>query len=204
DHDVFLNTLQNNGPVAAFSLGVGNFISAVPVLNLSFEAAQAFAALAVAAFALTTLDTATRLARYSFQEFFEVSTKEENPKWNNRFTATAVSVFVGIALTFSGQTMAIWPIFGSANQMLAALALLAITVWLSHLKKSYTFTIIPMYFMFAVTLAALLMLFYNNLVHNNNIVLALISLFLFLLAIVLGVKAYKAIRLEESLIKPIT
>jgi len=199
DHDLFIRTLVNDGPVTAFSIGVGNFITSVPILNLSFESAQAFAALAVAAFALTTLDTATRLARYSFQEFFEVSGKTEvTTKWNNRFTATAVTVLTGVALTFSGQTMAIWPIFGSANQMLAALALLAVTVWLSHSNKKYKFTIIPMYFMFAVTLAALLMLFFNNLVYNNNITLSIISLILFILAIVLGAKAYTAIKLQES------
>lgn len=201
--DVFMNTLVNEGPVAAFSLGVGNFISAIPILNISHESAQAFAALAVAAFALTTLDTATRLARYSFQEFFEISGKTESPKWNNRFTATAVSVLAGIALTFSGQTMAIWPIFGSANQMLAALALLTLTVWLSHLKKKNTFTIIPMYFMFAVTLSALFMLFLNNLIYSKNITLSVISLLLFILAIVLAIEAYNAVRKTQLIEKTI-
>ena len=192
--DNFLNILQNQGPVTAFSIGVANFINGIPFLNISVESAKVFVALAVAAFALTSLDTATRLGRYSFQEFFEISDQKESGSiFKNRFVATGITVAVGAALTFSGQSMSIWPVFGSANQLLAALALLTITVWVAHLKKNMMFTLIPMLFMFAVTLTALVMLFYTNLVDYHNYTLSVISILLTVLAVMLGVKAYQVL-----------
>ncbi len=202
-HDEFLKILTNDGPVAVFSAGVANFITSIPILGISVIAAKSFVALSVSAFALTTLDTATRLARYSFQEFFETSkTKNEKSILKNRFASTAITVAFGLALTFSGHTMTLWPVFGSANQLLAALALLAVTVWVSNLKLNYLFTLIPMIFMFGVTLSALAMLFYNNLINNNNFVLSIISIILFVLAVLLGAKAYQVLsnnKLEHSL-----
>jgi carbon starvation protein len=202
----FTEILVSKGPVAAFSIGVASFIESIPILSITASAATNFVALAVAAFALTSLDTATRLGRYTFQEFFEIrNSSKQSILVKNRFAATAITVFFGAALTFSGQTMAIWPVFGSANQLLAALALLAITVWVAHLKENYIFVLIPMIFMFTVTLTALGMLFYTNFISDNYI-LSFISVLLFLLAVLLGVKAYTVLvhkepkEVEETLI----
>jgi carbon starvation protein len=193
----FTEILISKGPVTAFSIGVANFIESIPFLSVTAATATNFVALAVAAFALTSLDTATRLGRYTFQEFFEISgSKEQSFLVKNRFAATAVTVLFGAALTFSGQTMAIWPVFGSANQLLAALALLAITVWVANLKENYLFVLIPMIFMFSVTLTALGMLFYTN-ISNDNYVLSFISVLLFLLAILLGIKSYSVLLNEK-------
>ncbi len=186
----FTEILINKGPVTAFSIGVANFIESIPILPVTAATATNFVALAVAAFALTSLDTATRLGRYCFQEFFETNgSKEQSVLVKNRFTATGITVLFGAALTFSGQTMALWPVFGSANQLLAALALLAITVWVADLKENFLFTLIPMIFMFSVTLTALVMLFYTN-ISSGNYILSFISVLLFLLAVLLGIKAY--------------
>ena len=190
----YADILLSKGPVTAFSIGVANFIESIPLLSVSVTTATSFVALAVAAFALTTLDTTTRLGRYVFQEYFEMSEKTESRGFGtNRFVATVVTVAAGVALTFSGQTMSIWPVFGSANQLLAALTLLAITVWLAQLNKKHTFTLIPMLFMFSFTLTALVMLFYNNIFVHPHYALAIISLILFILAIVLGIKSYPLI-----------
>jgi carbon starvation protein len=88
--------------------------------------------------------------------------------------------------------MSIWPLFGSANQLLAALALLALTVWVVNLKKGYLFVLIPMIFMFAVTLTALGMLIYQNFIIDNY-TLSVISVLLFSLAVLLGIKAYNVL-----------
>lgn len=198
DQKHFLELLNTKGAVAAFSNGIANFIHNIPFLNIPVEAATSFAALAVSAFALTSLDTAARLARYSFQEFFEVKGIEtQNKVISNRYFATAVTVFFGAALTLSGQSMSIWPVFGSANQLLAAIALLALTVWIAHLKIDIKFTLIPMLFMFAVTLTSLLMLFYNNLI-SKNYVLSIISLILFLLAVTLAIQASQVLKKVQS------
>lgn len=185
----FINILTTKGPVTAFSIGVARFINAIPVLNISIPVAQTFTALAVSAFALTSLDTATRLARFMFQEYFENKENDKKLLITNRYISTGITVAFGAALTFSGQTMSIWPVFGSANQLLAALALLALTVWIANLKKGFLFVLIPMIFMFAVTLTALGMLVYQNFIISNYL-LAIISVLLFALSVLLGVKAY--------------
>lgn len=197
----FIDILTTKGPVPAFSLGVARFIHAIPVFNFSVESAQTFTALAVSAFALTSLDTATRLARFMFQEYFEDKEKENKSVFvTNRYVSTAITVAFGAALTFSGQTMSIWPVFGSANQLLAALALLALTVWVANLKKGFLFVLIPMLFMFAVTLTALGMLIYTNFIATNY-TLSIISVLLFTLAVLLGIKAYKVLTNGQELIK---
>ncbi|MCW8812217.1 MAG: carbon starvation protein A [Chlorobium sp.] len=200
-NEEFINLLTTKGPVPAFSLGVARFINAIPVLNISIPLAETFTALAVSAFALTSLDTATRLARFMFQEFFESKEKSTKPLLiTNRFVATGITVVVGAALTFSGKTMSIWPVFGSANQLLAALALLALTVWVANLKKGYLFVLIPMLFMFAVTLTALGMLVYQNFMIDNY-TLSIISILLFTLAVLLGIKAYSVLMNGRELSK---
>ena len=197
----FIDILTTKGPVPAFSLGVARFIHAIPIFNFSVESAQTFTALAVSAFALTSLDTATRLARFMFQEYFENKEKEKKSVFvTNRYVSTAITVAFGATLTFSGQTMSIWPVFGSANQLLAALALLSLTVWVANLKKGYLFVMIPMIFMFAVTLTALGMLIYTNFVATNYI-LSIISVLLFTLAVLLGIKAYTVLTSGKELIK---
>lgn len=197
----FIDILINKGPVPAFSLGVARFLNAIPFLNISIEAGQNFSALAVSAFALTSLDTATRLARFMFQEFFEIKNEPEKKSvLQNRFVATGITVAVGAALTFSGQTMSIWPVFGSANQLLAALALLALTAWVAYLRKGFLFVLIPMLFMFAVTLTSLGMLIYTNFI-GTNYTLAVISALLFALAVLLGIKSYGVLTNNKEIIK---
>ncbi|MBI5809096.1 MAG: carbon starvation protein A [Ignavibacteriales bacterium] len=191
-NDEFIDILVNKGPVPAFSIGVARFLHAIPFINISIEFGQTFTALAVSAFALTSLDTATRLARFMFQEFFEIEKESDQPSTSilqNRFVATGITVGVGAALTFSGQTMSIWPVFGSANQLLAALALLALTVWVTKLNKNSLFVLLPMLFMFSVTLTALGMLIYQNFI-GQNFTLAIIATLLFILSVILGIKAY--------------
>jgi carbon starvation protein len=194
DQAHFIQLLNEKGAVTAFSTGIANFINNIPLLGIDKAHASSFAALAVAAFALTSLDTATRLARYTFQEFFETRRQtEKNGITSNRYFATFITVIAGGLLTMSGQSMTIWPVFGSANQLLAAIALLAITVWVINLKINYYFTLIPMLFMFAVTLSALAMLFYNNLLVNNYL-LSIVSIFLFVLAVLLAWQAFTVLR----------
>lgn len=198
--DEFMSLLTTKGPVTAFSVGVSNFLVHIPFVNIPASSAQSFVALAVSAFALTSLDTATRLARYLVSEYFEITGKvDQNILVKNRYASTGVTVAFGAALTFSGQSMSLWPIFGSANQLLAALALLTLTVWMARLKKNFLFTLIPMIFMFAVTLSALVMLFFSNIFVAQNYLLSFISLLLVVLAITLGIKANTILFRESSL-----
>ncbi len=194
--DDYLEMIRTKGPVTVFSSGVAQFLNSIPFIGISVEAGRTFSALAVSAFALTSLDTATRLARYMFQEFFELNLSKQNKNSNllstNRYFATFITCLVSAGVIFSGQSMSIWPVFGSANQLLAALALLALTVYVVNLRESKSFVMIPMLFMFSVTLTALGTLVYSNLVGHNYL-LSFISFLLFLLAVLLGIKAYQVL-----------
>ena len=190
--------LGAGGPVNGFSDGIGTFMAS---MGLSFTASKSFVALAISAFALTSLDTATRLARFIFQEFFDFDA-EKNPNaasvanvMTNRYVSTGFTVILGGALAFRGWAQ-IWPIFGSANQLLAALALLSLAVWLKQSGREYRMAIYPMIFMFAVTLVALVLLMIANI---SNIILLFFSVVLFILAIVLILEAQKAFNVSKQI-----
>ncbi|MCK5076251.1 MAG: carbon starvation protein A, partial [Calditrichia bacterium] len=187
---VEFNELFANGKfIPIFASGVSKFLASLPFINISENAGKTFTAMAVSAFALTSLDTATRLSRFAFQEFFETKEKKGNLISNflqNRFFATFITVSVGATLLFSGGAIKIWPLFGSANQLLAAIALLAVSVWLSKRKVKNLFTLIPMFFMFIVTISALITLIYQNLFKDLNIILAMIAFLLLVLSFILA------------------
>jgi carbon starvation protein len=187
------------GPVAAFSAGLGTLIG---TLGLPAQGATSFVALAVSAFALTSLDTATRLSRFAVQEFFEprrdrvgASPARAPLLARNRFLATGVSVGAAGALAWSGSWKQIWPIFGSANQLLAALALLAVSVWLAHRARQRLFVLIPMGIMYVVTASSLGLLAWRHLVQpGGSVVLGVAAALLLLVAMVLAALAVRVTR----------
>lgn len=187
----YVSMLRDEGPIAIFAKGTGKVLMAV---GLPFEKSTSFAALAVSAFVLTSLDTATRLARFAFQEFF-APRKGTSPSilCRNRYVGTTITVVAGGALAWSGSWQAIWPIFGSANQLLAALAFLAVSVWLMRSGKKAKFVFIPMIVMFAITLTALTTLFINN-YQRGNITLFAISLVLLAVSIALIIGSFLKMR----------
>ena len=187
----FLTRLTEVGPVTLFSEGLGGFIT---TLGIPASVAISFVALTVSAFALTTLDTCTRLARFVLQEYAE-DFRESIPGtvFQNRYFATIPVVIMSSLLLLTGQFEQLWPIFGSANQLLAALALLAGTVWLARSNVNPIFTVLPMIFMFAVTLLSLLVFAWNQ-IQSDSWFLSVISLSLFVLAIMLVVMARNSLR----------
>lgn len=183
-----LTELLKGGPVNVFSSGVGTFMSK---FGIPFDIGKSFVALAVSAFALTSLDTATRLGRFIFQEFFDDPEKEKPSVLTNMYVSTAITVLIGGYLAAGGYAK-IWPIFGSANQLLAALSLLAIAVWLKKVGRNYHMLTIPMIFMLVVTLTALVLLIKSNLAAGNYI-LVVFPVLLFILAIILAKEGYSII-----------
>ncbi|MBN1542685.1 carbon starvation protein A [candidate division KSB1 bacterium] len=197
-HDRFTMLYSGGQIVQIFSEGLGAFMSKIPLLGISPAAAITFSGLAVSAFALTSLDTCTRLARFAFQEFFDKKeSAAKSPLVTNRFIGTAFTVLVSAVFIFSGSSTAIWPIFGSANQLLAALALLAVTAWLTHQRKSSWFTKIPMVFMYVVTLTALVTLIRQNLIRSNYPLVA-VGIFLVIVAILLGIQGSRKVFGRQS------
>ncbi len=195
----YSQALKNQGPINVFANGIGACLNAVKILP---EHGIIFATLAVSAFALTTLDTATRLSRFCLQELCTKKRKNGSRKtFLDRYTATFISAGIGCALALSGQWKTLWPMFGAANQLLAALALITVSLWLFHIGKNIWFTIIPACIMFTVTLAALVILFIENVnlmltTHQfmPEGILSIASLLLFSLAIVLLILTIKTFK----------
>jgi carbon starvation protein len=189
----YASRLIEEGPVTMFADGLGGIIAST---GIGTTLATSFVALTVSAFALTTLDTCTRLARFTFQEYFEdVDHKAGKMLAGNRYLATFIVVLLSVLLLTSGEFTTLWPIFGSANQLLAALALLAVGVWLIKRKVKPTFVLIPMFFMFAVTLSSLFLFAVQN--FNKGVyILSVLAGILFLLSIVLIWLARKSLKKE--------
>lgn len=197
--DDFSAKLRSVGPIALFSSGVGGLLTS---LGIPFSVGESFVALAVSAFALTSLDTATRLSRFALQELFKTEARGTLPALlhKNRFLATGVTVAVAAVLVFSGEGMALWPVFGSANQLLAALALLAVSVWLWKQGKNARFAMIPMFFMFAVTLTALGQLIWQNW-SKGDWILMVSGMLLFALAVILALEGRYSVKGERHVSK---
>jgi carbon starvation protein len=189
----YMARLTVDGPVSLFSTGLGGMIA---TLGIPEQFAIGFLALTVSAFALTTLDTCTRLARFTLQEYFEdMPQPAAQYVSKNRYISTSLVVILSVLLLASGEFTTLWPIFGSANQLLAALALLTIAVWLIRKQINAWFVTIPMFFMFTVTLASLGLFAWKNF-QNEVYVLSIIASLLFVLAISLMVLAAKSLKKE--------
>lgn len=182
-------TLSGKAPPVVFAEGMGRFVG---TLGISPALGTSFGLLALSTFLLTTLDTGTRLARYILEEFFNV--------WGIKahIAATLVTLVLPMWLSLTqfsdaqGNVVpvwrAIWPVFGATNQLLGALALLTVSVWLRRTGRRSFFTVIPMIFMFAVTLLALAQL----VLKEQFTVIGVIAGLLFVLALVLIVEAVRA------------
>lgn len=206
-HGEFADLLKNGGgPVGVFATGVGTFMSKV---GIPFETGRNFVSLAVSAFALTSLDTATRLGRFIFQEFFEKNEGVgQQSVLANKYVSTTITVVLGCILALGGYTV-IWPIFGSANQLLAALALLALAVWMKSVNKNYKMFVFPMIFMFLATLTALIFTAKNNFANitdaatgafaSDKLIMTILPVILFLLAILLAYYGFQVLVKNKNL-----
>ncbi|WP_346915310.1 carbon starvation protein A [Clostridium sp.] len=182
-------------PAAIFANGVANFMGG---FGVSKQVGVVFVTLCFSAFALTSLDTATRIGRYILQELCEGKDGRKNIVSKNMYVSTGITVLASFGLILYGYDK-IWPIFGSANQLLAALALLAITAWLTKSGKKALVTIIPMVFMFIVTLSALGLLIKDYIFSSTpNYILGIIALILFILAIILIIEAYNTLVINKN------
>ena len=150
-------TKPDGTPFAIFSSGVAGFLEKLGVPN---HVATVFMTMCVSALALTSLDSVARIGRMSFQELFygDTTDPEKMPAWQrvltNKYFATVITLFFGYLLTLGGYTN-VWPLFGSSNQLLAALVLIALSVFLKTTGRTGWTLYAPMFVMLAVTFTAL-------------------------------------------------
>lgn len=191
--------LKEGGPVGTFAAGFGQFATIVgidPVLGTRLGA------IAINAFLLTSLDTATRLARYQIQELSDYKI--------NKYVATIFSIAVALVLIYiktigpDGKPIpawaVIWPVFGASNQLVATLAILGIAVWIIRgLKKNATFLLVPFWFMLCTTMAGLLVELKGNVTSGHpNYFMAAICILQLILALLMTKEGVAALSREKN------
>lgn len=147
------------GATAIFGGGIAHMID--DIIPGSYSILNSLLVLTYSAFCLTSLDTATRLARFMFQEFWlepGETAADIKEGWKkvmvNPYFATILTVVLGILLGMNGYGK-IWGLFGAANQLLAGIGLLAVATWLGNMGKNNKMFLIPMAFMIVVTITSL-------------------------------------------------
>ena len=140
-----------------FAGAIANFLTAA---GLPYDLVFTLINLSVSAFALTSLDSVARVGRLSFQEFFQEDDDKEPSAFirlmTDKYFATIITLVLAYLLAKVGYAE-IWPLFGSANQLLSVLALVSCAVFLKKTKRQGVMLWIPMFFMMAVTFTALTM-----------------------------------------------
>lgn len=197
-------------PTAVFATGISRMCATIPFLKGAESVIYSMLILAVSAFCLTSLDTATRLARYMFQEFWlEPGQTYEDAKGfkkvlTNPYVATIITVVAGVALGMTGYAK-IWPLFGAANQLLAALGLIAVATWLGKVGKNNKMFFIPMAFMLVVTIVSLIQTILVKVAAIQagtdfgwNIVLVALAILLIILAIVLAIDGVRSLTAKKA------
>ena len=148
-------------PFQIFAGAVGGFMG---MFGLSAHVATCVITMCVSALALTTLDSVGRIGRMCFQELFTSGKPEEmsglQKVLTNKYFATVITLFFGYLLCLGGY-MNVWPLFGAANQLCAALVFISLSVFLKVTGRQGWMLYVPMGFMFAATMSALAMSIYG-------------------------------------------
>ncbi len=179
-----------SNPILGFSLAAGMLFN--KGLGIPVALGTVFGILLVEGFVITTLDAAIRLNRYLFEELWTIVFVNPPAIVKHYWFNSGLSVILMWVLAYSNAFNTLWPIFGAANQLLAALGLIAISSWLMLRGRKFAFAILPAIFMIVTTLAALVILLIKYL-GQSNYTLAATDILLFLMSfgvIVLAVKTF--------------
>jgi carbon starvation protein len=149
-------------PTIVFATAISGFFETIGFSEGAVSATFTVIALAVSCFCLTSLDTATRLGRFMFQELFSDSETGKKLKLDNMYVATVITAVLGFVLCLAGYAK-VWPLFGACNQLVAVPAFLAIGTYLKKIHRNNKMLYIPIIFMSLATLTSLVLTFKNNL-----------------------------------------
>lgn len=188
---------QGVSPGTIYGNGIGDFLTVI-IGKEFLPFAITFGAMAFSTFVFDTLDVCTRLGRYIVQELFGLTGRIGS------FVGTLATIAIPFVIAFlatKGSWLDFWSLFGASNQLLAALTLLSITAWLYQARKRIAFTLLPMLFVLAITLWALVSLVIGNFQQANGFdikfVNGIASLTLIALAIYLVVVALIKLRIDK-------
>ena len=190
-----------SNPILAFALGVGRMVNtAMPFVPVAVAAVVGI--LMIEGFVVTTLDSSVRLARYLLDEFWDYVFAGRAPALvRNPMFNTAIAVAMMFFFAVSATVRQMWPVFGAGNQLIGALALTTVSVWLVQRARQHLFALIPAIFMIGTTVAALFLLVRQHLATGN---LALALTAMMLLCVSVGVVLIGATRFSQAVLRPRT
>jgi carbon starvation protein len=179
-----------SNPILAFSLGMGQILH--KAVTLPAYVGTIFGILLVEGFLVTTLDTAVRLNRYLFEELWRILFKNPPQVIRSYIFNAGLSVVLMFLFAYKQAFLSIWPVFGSANQLLAALALITVSAWLLKRGKNAVFTLLPATFMIVTTIASLIYLLKTKYLPQGNILLICLAAALIALSAGIVIVAWKS------------
>ncbi len=182
-----------SNPILAFALGMGGLLYNSFGLPIIYGAV--FGILMVEGFVVTTLDTAVRLNRYLLEELWRMLFKNVPKILRTYLFNSFLCVALMFILAYFNAFKQLWALFGSANQLLAALTLITVSMWLLKRGKKHLFALIPGIFMFITTIASLVVILTKEYLPKKNYMLATGDILLMLLSLgvaVLVIKSYRA------------
>ncbi len=189
--DIVFPQQGTSNPILAFSLAFSGLL--YKGLHIPMFYGTVFGILMVEGFVATTLDTAVRINRYLFEELWNIIFKNP-PKWLKSYVFNSLlSVALMLVFAFTNAFTVIWPVFGTANQLLAALTLVTLAVWLAANRKKNSFILFPAVFMIVTTLFSLGFLLKKYFTGHNWLLLTVdvLMIALTLALIVVAVKSRK-------------
>lgn len=193
---VFRSVLAEKGANITFGRAMGR---ALENLGIPLNYGIAFGVLMLNAFILTTLDTCARLTRFIVVE----SAGQKVSVLRNRYLATAVSLVAAYFLTTGNSWRVLWPAFGAANQLIAALSLLVVTAYLFGYGKKTVYTLVPGIFMLVTTEGALFYQLFWQYLPNKNMPLAVVAIVLMALGLVVAVEVYRRLQRTDMAVPAI-
>ncbi|MBU1013769.1 MAG: carbon starvation protein A [Bacteroidetes bacterium] len=170
----------SSNPILAFALSLGSVIHQAFGINQIYG--TIFGILLVEGFVVTTLDTSVRLCRYLLEEIWNVSFKKVPKILKSYYFNAGLIVFIGYLLSLTNSITKIWPIFGSANQLLAALVLTVVAVWLFKKGKPTWFVTLPALFMLVTSISSLVYLLFVKYLPSGNVPLIVADIMLAVLS----------------------
>lgn len=201
--NLYFGTALSKGWIVAFCSGFGHLVGKLEIPYLNAALAGLLGGVMVKSFILTTLDSGTRLGRFLVQE----SLGKKLGFLSGRYVSTLVVLLPALLLALTNTYGSLWKLFGAANQLVAAVALMTITVFLAREKLPLRYTLWPALFMLATTTAALLWEMFAPgrgyvLAQQPDYVLAALAGLLVLLGLVVAWRGVRAIRLAEATTPP--
>lgn len=197
-------TEASGAGLGVFVEGAANLANGLMIPN---DISTTIVSIIVVSFAATTLDTSVRLMRYIIAE---LGVEYKMPVLAKKHVATTIAVVASTALVvlpegpqgFGSGGYLLWPLFGTANQLLAAISLLLIAVWLKRLGRNYIFVLIPMFFVLGTTIYAMfqqVVLQWSWFGSNQNNLLFVFGAIIFVFGIWISITALSALTRDIEL-----